>query len=382
MKPSSRKTLWMIILATPVLPFAISIAYSYSLSVKDGLQVRLLTADGGRLDWYKGKRHDLIAFDAVVNLKNRNTELFTIRPDGSGKKCVTCDSSVPKGFVGQPAWHPDGEHILIQAENKHSTHRRFEHVSWGINNDLWIVKRDGSGAELIFKSPENHAALHPHFNDDGTKIIFAERIPTGSLLPRRMRRLTPGGENPWDGWRIHIADFDIRKKGTNKLSNHKFLFEDRSGFFETHGFTKDGRISFSHTKRGRPYVDDIYFANSDGSGMRNLIDSPETWDEHGAFSPSGRSVAFVSSRGYADWRAPRSKAATLRLDLYLKKQSGEIERLINANENAPKKMRYMVSDFDWDATGTKIAFQLAPFDDKRKRPEAPQIWILKFPTAQ
>ena len=381
MKRSLRTLLSIIVLGTSLSCGARSTPNDYSLPVKGGLEVYQVTADGGRLDWYKGTRHDLIAFDAVVAPDTRNTEVFTIRPDGSARTCVTCAADIPKGFVGQPAWHPDGEHLVIQVENRHSEHRLWEHVSWGINNDLWIVKRDGSGAELVFASPENHAVLHPHFNKDGSKILFAERVPTGRLLPRRLR-IAPGGENPWDGWRIHIADFDITRKGAKKLSNHKILFANQSGLFETHGFSTDGRIVFSHTQHGRAYVDDIYIANPDGSAKRTLIDSPTTWDEHGRYSPSGNSLAFVSSRGYPHWRAPRSKPKTLRLDLYLQRQSGDIERLTYANDRAGADTRYLVSDFDWDAAGTRIAFQLAPFDDKTKRPASPQIWILQFPEPQ
>ena len=353
----------------------------YRVVVSDELRVRRLTDDGGRLDWYKGDKHELIAFDAVVNQRNRNTEVFVMRPDGSGRRCVTCDAATPNGFVGQPAWHPDGEHIVIQVENSNSRHRLWEHIAWGINNDLWVVRRDGSGAELIFESPKNHAVLHPHFNADGSKIIFAERVPTGRKRPR-LRRITPGGENPWEGWRIHIADFDIAKTGTARLLNHRILYDDESGLFETHGFTHDGRIVFSHTRGGRAYMDDIYIANDDGSRRRKLIDSTRTWDEHGRFSPSGKTLAFVSSRDYWDWRAPRSTAKTLRLDLYSQDRAGKVRRLTDANANAREDMRYIVSDFDWDASGTRIAFQLAPFDDRVRRPGSPQIWVLTFPRPQ
>ena len=340
-----------------------------------------IATDGGRVAWYKGDEHDLIAFDSITDPVRKNTELYTIEPDGSNKKCVTCNSVIPKGFVGQPAWHPNGEYIVIQVENENSQHTLFNHMSWGINNDLWIVRRDGTHAELIHKTPLNHATLHPHFNADGTKIIFAERIPTGKSR-WFLKRITPGGENQWEGWQIDIADFNIRKKGTAKLSNRRKLFEGAGGFYETHGFTKDGKIIFSHTSGGKAYVDDIYISDLSGKEVKKLIDSPKTWDEHGLYAPSGKAMVFNSSRGSPSWQAPRSKPKNLELDLYIKTLSGEIRRLTNMSALGKANKRYITSDFDWDKTGTRIVFQVATFDKKTREPYSPEIWILTFKTPQ
>ena len=111
----------------------------------------LLTDNGGRLSWYHGSAHELIAFDAITG-ERQNTELYLMNSDGSGRRCVTCDAGLRKGFVGQPSWHPDGEHIVIQVENDNSPHRLFNHMSWGVDNDLWLIRRDGSGAERIWET--------------------------------------------------------------------------------------------------------------------------------------------------------------------------------------------------------------------------------------
>lgn len=345
--------------------------------LKAGTTLERITNRGGRIAWYKGSKHELIAFDAIVDWKTLNTEVYTMKPDGTQRHCVTCFSGLPKGFVGQPVWHPDGEHIVVQAENSNSRHTRFNHVSFGFDNDLWIVRRDGSGAERIYSTPLNHAALHPHFSKSGTKIVFAERVPTGKSY-RFLRKRTPGGENHWDGWQIHIADFDINKRGGEKLSNHRILFKGKGGFFETHGFTKDGRIVYSHTVAGKRYVDDIYVANDDGTGVKRIINSPETWDEHGLYSPSGGVLAFNSSRGDASWKASRSKPTAIKLDLYLRTQAGEIQRLTDMNALISDGNRYVTSDFDWDRTGKRIAFQVAPFT----KGGSPEIWILTFAEPQ
>ena len=82
-----------------------SACYAPSPANAVSIQAKKVTDSGGRLDWYKGVKHNLIAFDAIVDDTTKNTELYTMQPDGSDRFCVTCKAPVPKGFVGQPVWH-------------------------------------------------------------------------------------------------------------------------------------------------------------------------------------------------------------------------------------------------------------------------------------
>lgn len=344
-----------------------------------------ISADGGRVAWYKGGAHELIAFDAIVDDTTRDTDVFVMQPDGSNVRCVTCGSAIPRGFIGQPEWHPDGQHLIVQAENVNSTHQLFNHMAWGINQDLWIIGMDGSGAELIVDNAPypQHGALHPHFNSDGTMVIFAERIATGEQIT--LPTITPGGENPWAGWQIHVAEFDILAPGTSKLFNDGVLFatfpvKDR-GLFETHGFVSDSQIIYSQTAGGENYVDDIYVANLDGSSPMNLINSPSTWDEHGAYSPSGNSLVFISSRVDGSWQAPMDDATTLRTELFIER-AGVIEQLSFFNSNGAPDRRYLTSDFEWDRDGDRIVVLVQPVDDATGAPLAAENWVISFPALQ
>jgi Tol biopolymer transport system component len=343
-----------------------------------GSYAKMITDKGGRLDWYKGEKHNLVAFDAVVDDDTKNTEMYTMQPDGSGRSCVTCNAPVPKGFVGQPVWHPDGEHIIFQAENENSPHTFFNHLAWGINNDLWIIKRDGSGAELIYKTKLNHAALHPQISPDGKTIVFSARTPTGRVNPK-WKDLTPGGENHWEGWSIVSGELDLTKQGTEKISGLKTLIADNSGFFETHQILEDGSIIFSRTESGAPYVDDIYLMNAAGGNIRKLVDSPKTWDEHGLFSPDRKFLAFISSRHDKSWQAPGSRAADLETELYIERHAdGALRRVTDFNGG---RRRYLASDFSWSRDGSAIMIQAAPF---RKRliggyeALSPEIWLIEI----
>jgi len=351
--------------------------------------VARLRASGGRVAWYKGTAvgHERIAFDAIVDDVTQNTEVFVMNPDGSGVACVTCGSHppIPAGFVGQPEWHPDGQHLVIQAENGNSRHTRYNHLAWGIDQDLWIVKVDGSGGEKIVDNAPypGRAALHPHFDESGTRLLFSERVPTGVVIPVLVG-VTPGGENPWAGWQLHLAQYDAGGVGTGKLSGHVALFgsglpKDR-GFFESHGFFGD-RILYSATAGGAPYVDDSWSANLDGTAAVNLTGSQATWEEHGSYSPSGNALVFISSRADASWSYPGDDAGTLRTELFV--QGGAtVERLTFFNRDGDPGKRYLTSDFDWDRAGRRIVVQVAPVDAATGVPDHPEIWMVTFPGPQ
>jgi Tol biopolymer transport system component len=336
---------------------------------------RLLVGDGGRVAWYHGTSHDLIAYDAIVDDRTKNTEVYVVRPDGTERRCVTCDASaIRKGFVGQPAWHPDGEHLVVQVENGRSEHRFFNHPSWGIDNDLWLVGRDGRSARRIWKSPPGYAALHAHFSPDGRRLIFAERIPTGEKLRSpRLRALAPGGENQWAGWRIHVADVDLARPDEAVLSNHRAIQPNGPGFYETHGFAPRGGITYSFTPGGQAYVDDGYRADLDGSHVRNLTNRPGAWEEHLQYSPDGRRLAFVSSRGAPTLRFPGARPGDLVTELFV--QNGDDKPYPVTDVNGRGTGRAVVSDFDWDREANRIVYQVAAIDGSRH----PELWIVEVP---
>lgn len=340
-----------------------------------------VTDDGGRVAWYTGSGgHQLLAFDAITDPAVKGTDVFIMRPNGEGRRNVTSATAIPKGFIGQPDWHPDGVHLVLQAENANSEHRLLNHMAWGINNDLWMVRRDGTDAQRILSSAPNHAALHPHFNARGDKLVYSERVPTGDTKAViKALKLGGGGENHWTGWRIRIADFDIQRSGAGRITRSQAFAPNGEGFYETHGFTKNGRIVYSFTPAVSRYVDDIYSCDPSGGDVRTLVNSPLTWDEHGHFSPSGRSMIFISSRSSLDWRGGQSSIRELKTELYQKKD-GRLMQLTNFNGEEQGRRRFLVSDNAWNADGTKVVFQVAPFLGRRS--ETPELWMISFPGPQ
>ena len=335
-----------------------------------------LTDNGGRVAWYKGGSHSKILFDRITDQSTGNTDLFIMNADGSDIQCLTCGLPDISGkFVGQPEWHPDGIHCIIQVENNNSNHTQFEHMSFGFNNNLWLLNSQTLAAEKIFETDLNNAALHPHFNNNGSKLIFAHRIPTGNIIPSLIG-ITPGGENHWDGWGIHIADFDLSKIDTNKLSNHILLKPNGTGLYETHCI--DDKLTYSYTPNGRGYVDDCYQSDLDGNNIVNLINMPSSWEEHASFSPSKNNLIFISSRYDNTWVYPGSTPSELSTELYIKNMAtGEIQQLTNFNENSTN-FRILTSDFDWNKEGDKIVFLVAKRSKSNPSLYVNEIWQIEF----
>jgi Tol biopolymer transport system component len=301
----------------------------------------------------------MIAFDRMTG--ETTSEVYVIRPDGSGERCVTCNTlRLPKGIRGQPAWHPSGEFLVIQVEGKFYGGSRFEFVSWGIHNDLWLIAADGSWAQLLVEAEYLGASLHPHFSDTGDRLFWTVRESTGKKIRQRLLHKTPGQENPWDGWHLAIADFKRGSAGKAELTDRVDLYRGEGGFFESHALWGD-MIWFSHTKSGRPLVDDIYRARLDGTQRVNITKSPGTWEEHGEPSPKGSLVTFNSSRSF-DWKNPPDTARTLRLELWAREmKTGNIFRLTNFNKQLAGRARVLTSDYAWSPSGQEIAVYYATF---------------------
>ena len=318
---------------------------------------RTLTANGGRVDWCAAS--NLIPFDRMTG--RDTSEVYVIRPDGSGERCVTCSvPGLPKGIRGQPAWHPSGRLLVIQVQGKHYRGSRFEFVSWGIHNDLWLIDADGKWGQRLLESEYLGATLHPHFSDSGDHLFWTVREATGQKIRQRIFHKTPGEENPWDGWHLAIARFSRSAGGIARLTQRIDLSRGEGGFFESHAL-RDGVIWFSHTPGGRPLVDDIYRARADGTQRVNITRSPGTWEEHGELSPNESLITFNSSRSF-DWKHPPDTARTLRLELWARRvNSGKPVRLTDFNRQTTGRRCVLTSDYAWGPSGREIAVYYATF---------------------
>src|ERR1700749_4430651 len=73
---------------------------------------RLLTSDGGRVDWSKQNQ---IAFDRKG--QGGFYQIWAVNPEGTGERCLTCGQpGAPQKHKGNPAWHPSGRYVVFEAQ--------------------------------------------------------------------------------------------------------------------------------------------------------------------------------------------------------------------------------------------------------------------------
>ena len=350
----------------------------------------LLTKKWWRVDWYKWDSHNLIAYDAIVDDETKNTELFVMNPDKPDNPfCVTCAiKDIPKWFIWQPAWLPDWEHIMVQAENNNSYHIRYNHAAWWIDNDLWIVSVDWKNAYKIWESSKHNWALHPHFSADGKTLVFAERISTWikTIKSFNGKCATPGCENPWAWWQIRVANFDQENM---RITNSYSIKPSWDWFYETHEFAEydEDILAYSYTPNWYTYVDwqySVSIKNTWEVWTRIVDDSTDSWEEHayvqnikiGNSKKLEKLITYISSEvdltwNYFNW----SRADTLKTELFYNLWTEKLKQLTFMNERNDYD-RFLVSDYSFNKEKNKIAFQVQPVNEWTTQ-ISPEIWIIE-----
>jgi len=198
-----------------------------------------------------------------------------------------------------------------------------------------------------------------YFSADGQRLIFQATRP---------------GESACDQiYTMNLDGSDLRLVSTGKgrtTCGYFFPAGDRILFSSTHHIAE---ACPTPPDRSRGYVwglfdYDVFIANSDGSGLRNLTNSPG-YDAEATISPDGRSIVFTSTRD-GD------------IDIYvMDADGGNVRRLTN-------EPGYDGGAF-FSPDGTKIVYRAPPptdpeeladfralLADKLIRPNRVEIWIM------
>ncbi len=248
------------------------------------VEVTVLTEDGGRVDWSAAL--DLVAFDRLG--EDGFFDVWTMRPDGTDVRCLTCTTpGLPARNVGQPAWHPSGGWLVVQAEKAESDAPAFAvHPGRGTRNDLWLVRADGSEAFPLTDVPDEpgQGVLHPHIHDE---------VLTWSQM---LGGVEPTAEGLLGRWELRRATLVLEP--TPHLEDVRATTLAHDGFFENHGLSPDGtRWVFTANLAGAR--NDVYTIDAE------TLDGLERWtthayNEHAAFTPSGEHLIWMSNAGNRD----------------------------------------------------------------------------------
>jgi Tol biopolymer transport system component len=277
------------------------------------VSITTVREDGGRLDW--SGRRNLIAFDKLG--RDDFFDIYTMTPDGRQETCLTCDKpQLPNKMIGNPSWHPSGDYLVFQAQNRYRGFGRltnyFANPGAGVNNDVWVMDAAGRQFWQITKvEPRIGGVLHPHFSTDGSKLFWSQRVSVR------------GGS--WGVWSLHVADFAI-VNGAPQIRNERVMQPGRQRkMYESHGFSPDGRwVIFSGNlePRQEEIHADIYLLNLETTELKNLTSTQKEWDEHAHFSPDGRTIVWMSSKD----QPYKLRAGDLKTDYWLMNPDGSNKR--------------------------------------------------------
>jgi len=205
----------------------------------DGSGATQLASDLSNIAWSPdGARIAYVSASAPV-------QLHIVDVDGSSD--VIVPGATPDGFDGL-AWSPDGKRIAFEGLR--------DMVDYGATTTVYVINTDGTGLRDIDASlpgPDTRAAHEPAWSPDGRLIALNRHIVYSAF------------NEEWNLWITDLAKGDGRRITT--------------------GGTGDVRASWSPNGDQIAFVrfngdlNDVYVVRYDGTGLRQITDTPEREEE-------------------------------------------------------------------------------------------------------
>jgi Tol biopolymer transport system component len=206
---------------------------------------------------------------AVPLVVDGHSQIVVMDLHGKNRRCVTC---------GQPGnndgvrWRPgSSDTILFISDRDHKF--AIGNEGGGLGQELYAMRLDGTHVTRLTKSHAWATNYHANWSMDGKRLVW------GSTESRT--------------WDVMVADFADDARGL-RLENARSIVHDTT-WWETHGFSADGRRVITTNTRAGMLATDIYAVDVE-TGEKQRLTTPDAWDEHAHLSPDGRKISWISGR--------------------------------------------------------------------------------------
>ncbi len=331
-------------------------------------ELRLWRRGGGRVDW--SLQGTQIAWDQAG--EDGLYDLWVSDIDGGTERCLTCDNfDWRKVNVFNPTWHPSGDLLVVQVQDVARKLKMapvpLATAHRGLHSEFWAFTADGKRYWRLTRFDTlGHAALDPKFSNEGSRLLWTERLTT------------KGGR--WGRWAVGLADFNI-KRGVPRLGKpHTYQPFSAAGLLFADTFTPDDRALLISAGT-HPGTDDLVvfkYSPEDGE-LRQLSPRGRGTDSSARFGPRGQRIVWASSRGIGS--PPWSTRLPWHNDLWRMDADGSHqERLTYFND--PDGDFYLgealIDDLAWDPRGQGLLVHVVNAGLNGGEQAEEDLYLLRF----
>lgn len=227
-------------------------------------------------------------------------DIWTSGWSGRDRRCLTCALTEPAKHRGGAGWHPSGKFLAFSAENDDVRTRKGDRLAEpevGLNTNLWVMSSDGAKAwrltdyETDYANPKG--VVFPHFSPDGKRLAWSGPVEYGKT----------GTGREWGEWAVFVADFDVQSGVPAIRAVRTLQPGEQHGYYQVDDWSADGRrlLVSANPNPGQPVTGlDVCELDLASGALRNLTRTPGEWDQFAHYSPDGRRIIWVSSRGLTE----------------------------------------------------------------------------------
>jgi Tol biopolymer transport system component len=239
-------------------------------------------------------------------------DIYAMNSDGSNVRALTSD-----GHSHDPAWSPDGRHVLFVHDSKLQTPTHKEDKEFESHHpvELYVMDRDGANPRLLWRT--ELAIFSAAWSPDGELLAVSTAVQAPAIRP-------PTGNEP-----MRSGLFLLSADGHGEP---RLLFRDAL----TPAWSPDAtRLAFSMERPRGQWA--VHVATVDGSHDVQLTEPPLSGGSP-AWSPDARLIAFEE---FADQRHQQ---------IFVMEPDGSHRRQLTTNSN------WSCGHPSWSSDGQRLVF--------------------------